>query len=263
MSAKTKTKAAKPKSKPPVVQKHVKPAPAKAPAWKPSKIIETRAKRDSITYQKMRADFVEGIIDDEGVRREPTYPELSIKYSVPISTIKRICRKGVPMYGVEGMWIAARDKYRLKIDKLATKKRAKLAVLDMADQDDRHARQAHVIEDAAFLGMMETTRDGGHERLTMPPRFRRNLSAAGVQALSSVWERAIGVSRRIRGEADAIVDVHMDGEVAVEVREELPPEIRDLPAMVRAQFLQRVGNELARAQSKIRENKAIEVANGK
>jgi hypothetical protein len=228
---------------------------AKKPEEKLSKVEGAAvARRDGTVYQRMKLAFVEGLYRD-GKRYEPNFVELSDIFSVPVSTIKRVARIGVPRYSIEGGWVEARDAFRKKLEKIAVKQRTKLAVLDIEEQDTKHLRQAHVIEDAAFLALMDTTRDGGRERLVVPPRFRKNLSASGVKALTDVWEKGIQTSRLLRGQAGTIMDMNVAGEVVVEHREELPEEIRALPDAVRRDFLSRMGNELARSQAKMREER--------
>lgn len=214
---------------------------------------ERTNRRPAPVWVQIRNDYVFGVHDSGGERSWPSAKELADRYDIPLSSVARAVSKGIKGV-VEGNWQPARDAFVRRLADEAERLKIKRSAAEFAKADDRHIREATIIENNAFMAMMEMEPDpsdpsGRRMVMVQPPRFKTGLSTEGIARLAKVWALAVDKLRLVRGLPAEITEVHVSGDV--EVRDELPPEIRALPTAVRSQALKRLADVLAHYQSEV------------
>lgn len=104
----------------------------------------------------MKKDYVYGLIDDNGLKRFPTYNDLSEKYNVSEGTIKN--------KGSKEKWSAKRKSHKIKVTKKVLEKKSNEPVIPSevedpeAEEAAEHDAESIIIADDNFEATGEKLR---------------------------------------------------------------------------------------------------------
>jgi hypothetical protein len=197
-----------------------------------------------------------GVFDKTGARTFPTLESLSTAYGIPIDTLFRASSRGVKTADIRGGWKADRGDVCRRIEEEAERKRIKRTAENIAKAETRHLTTAAMLEKAAAQALFDSDPDpceSNPKRRVLVGRFRPALTIANAKMLTEILETALDRQRLLRGQPQAYEVVGVEAQVAVTVDQDsqLPPEIRDLPAALRKQFMRKLGDKLAELQTTI------------
>ena len=205
------------------------------------------APKPVVDWMTLRNSFVFGTFDEQGNRHFPTLTEIAKSHgNVSVSRIHQVARRG--NRSVHGRWTEERHHVQHRLAEAVDAKRTTATANMIAEAEARHLKLWTATEASASRKLFDV-RDGG------VVGFKQGLSVAETKGLVDVLRTAVAGVRMSLGIAETRMAID-ESKAAVPNEASpvlLPPEIRDLPAAVRRDFLMRLGNELARSQSAMRE----------
>ena len=145
------------------------------------------AKHNEDIIEAIRQEFVQGVLDDKGLRSHPTIDELSKKHSIPSITLYRKSQSNE----WKQQKLDFQDNLRIQIDK---EKRTKM-VKDSVEFDENNLRLAKALQNeiVALISMSNKKRNEGDTR----PFF----SASSLNSLGQALMTCQKVGRLALGES--------------------------------------------------------------
>lgn len=125
-----------------------------------------------IDWMTVKAEFVEGVVDEEGVRWWPSFGELAQRHEVSSGTVSRKAR--------EGGWPDERRDFQRSVEVERRRRRVELLSAEAADVDVRAMRAASLGMDSV-IELLETAKKDLSMGVQVEPRELDALARAARQ----------------------------------------------------------------------------------